>query len=74
MTSSIHNEQNTVNEVIQPFLIAENDSIVATMQRLNETAEKILFVIDTDQKLIGSVTDGDIRRWILAGGSLKRVR
>jgi len=43
MTSSIHNEQNTVNEVIQPFLIAENDSIVATMQRLNETAEKILF-------------------------------
>lgn len=70
MIPAISHGATTANEHIRPFLISENDSIVAAMQRLNETAEKILFVTDIDRKLIGSVTDGDIRRWILAGGSL----
>lgn len=70
MTSLVCNERTTVNLIIQPFLLAEKDSIVTAMQRLNETAEKILFITDAEQKLLGSVTDGDIRRWILAGGSL----
>jgi dTDP-glucose pyrophosphorylase len=35
------------------------------MQKLNETAEKILFVVDENDKLLGTVTDGDIRRGII---------
>jgi len=59
-----------MTELVQPFLLSEKCSIVTSMQRLNETAEKILFVTDGDNRLIGSVSDGDIRRWILSGGGL----
>ena len=33
---------------------------------LNETAKGILLVVDDDQRLLGTITDGDIRRAILA--------
>ncbi|MEG0308648.1 MAG: nucleotidyltransferase family protein [Clostridium sp.] len=41
-----------------------------TMKRLDETAKGILFVVDDEEILCGSVTDGDIRRWILKNGSM----
>jgi len=37
------------------------------MQKLNDTAEQILFVTDEDNKLLGTVTDGDIRRGLING-------
>ena len=41
------------------------------MERLEKTEEKIVFVVDAESRLIGSLTDGDIRRWILSDGDLK---
>ena len=41
------------------------------MERLEKTEEKIVFVVDGESRLIGSLTDGDIRRWILSDGDLK---
>ena len=42
------------------------------MKALDSTAEKCLLVTDGDMKLLGTLTDGDIRRAILAGkGFLK---
>lgn len=40
------------------------------MKQLEETERKTLFVIDAEDRLVGTLTDGDIRRWILADGSL----
>ena len=40
------------------------------MQRLDQTAEKCLFVVDEGQVLIGALTDGDVRRAILSNRSL----
>lgn len=40
------------------------------MQRLDESGQKILFVVSNDDVLAGSLTDGDVRRWILSGGGL----
>lgn len=59
-----------MTEHVNPFLMSEKCSIVTCMQRLNETAEKIVFVTDDKGRLVGSVSDGDIRRWILSGGGL----
>ena len=55
---------------IRPFLTSPDISIVEAMRLLEETAEKVLFVVDAENRLAGSLTDGDIRRWILAGGGL----
>lgn len=47
-------------------------SIKAALKKMDETAEKILLVADVRNRLLGTVTDGDIRRWILKGASLSR--
>jgi len=57
------------------ILINETASVKDAMKQLDKTAEKILFVIKDDNILVGSLTDGDIRRWILKEGSLaEKVR
>ena len=45
-------------------------TVKQAMRRLEETERRILFVVGSDQTLRGSLVDGDIRRWILAEGSL----
>lgn len=52
---------------LKSLLISSETSIKQAIQRLNETAEKILFVNDEQDKLLGTVTDGDVRRGIIAG-------
>jgi dTDP-glucose pyrophosphorylase len=52
------------------FLVDREVPLKTAMQRLEETEERILFVCEPDGTLFGSLTDGDIRRWILAEGSL----
>ncbi len=44
-------------------------SIKKAMQLLNETAEKCLIVVNKQDKLLGTITDGDIRRTILSGAN-----
>ena len=45
-------------------------TIKEAMEILGKTAEKVLLVVDDNQKLIGAITDGDIRRHILRGADL----
>lgn len=52
------------------FLIKEDVTIKEAMRQMNSTGQKVLFIVDNDKKLLGSLTDGDIRRWILKEGSL----
>ena len=52
------------------MIISEITTIINAMKKLDETARKILFV-ENNKKLVGTVTDGDIRRWILKKGDLK---
>lgn len=55
---------------VEDLFIDEELSIKDALKKLDETAKKILLVVD-NRKLIGIVTDGDIRRWILKNGDLK---
>ena len=45
-------------------------TIKEAMEALDKTAEKVLLVVDEDHALIGTLTDGDIRRYILKGHDL----
>lgn len=60
-----------MNKDIQPFLIEMDTQVRQAMKQLEESAHKTLFVINSNSQLVGTLTDGDIRRWILKGGSLK---
>ena len=53
----------------EKMIINVSLSIRKAMQMLENTAKKVLFV-ENNRKLIGAVSDGDIRRWILNSGNL----
>ncbi len=58
-------------EKIQKIFIKPDRNINAALKQIDESAEKILVVVGPHDQLIGTLTDGDIRRWILKGGSLQ---
>ncbi len=55
--------------IIKEILINENCSMIQAMKVLDKTSKRVLFVED-EGKLLAAITDGDIRRWILAKGNL----
>ncbi len=56
---------------LSDYLGSENISIVEAMQRIDRNRLGILFIIDVSEKLVGAVSDGDIRRWLIKTGNLK---
>lgn len=54
---------------LKELIINEDISIHEAIKKLDSNAKRILLVLDKT-KLIGVLTDGDIRRWILKNGDL----
>lgn len=51
--------------------IAKADiTLVEAMQKIDKGTKGILFIVDEQEKLIGCVTDGDIRRWLIRTADL----
>ena len=55
---------------IEDSLIEENETVLGALKQLDTTGHKVLFIAP-DGRLKGVVTDGDVRRHLLAGGSLQ---
>ena len=55
---------------IKNFTCLETINIIDAMSVIDTNAHGIIFSVDKTGKLTGSLTDGDIRRWILKNGSL----
>lgn len=53
-------------------IILEKTSIKSAILKINDLANKILFIVDYNQKYLGTVTDGDIRRASLNNISLNQ--
>ena len=54
------------------LLITKNSSILDAVKVIDSTNHRICFIIDKSNKLIGSVTDGDIRRGLIKKISFKK--
>ncbi len=55
---------------VEDYLVGEDLSIRDALERIEKTERRTLFVVDASRRLLGSVTDGDIRRWFLHGGEI----
>ena len=55
----------------QKTLTPPTTSIIEAMRLIDKVALQILLVTDQDKTLLGTITDGDIRRAILRGGSME---
>ena len=55
---------------LSKYLISPDYSLRETIKVINQGAQQITLVVDTRQRLLGTVTDGDIRRGLLNGKAL----
>jgi len=60
-----------LKDIVDKIKISPEASIKEALKGIDEVGWAILFVCDEDGCLQGSLTDGDIRRWILKEGELK---
>ncbi len=51
--------------MIKNMICKQEDSLIEAMKIINENTKGIVFVVDKNNKLCGTVTDGDIRRALL---------
>ena len=56
---------------IATITVSEDDNIIMALKKLNEGSKRVLLVVNGDRKLKGTLTDGDIRRYILKTGTLE---
>ena len=57
--------------VLTDILVPPESSIREALRRINEAGTQMVLVADPDRQLLGTVSDGDIRRALLAGLSLE---
>lgn len=56
---------------IDQLLISPQTTIFEALQMIDRGSVQIILVVDEEQRLLGTVTDGDVRRGILKGISLE---
>lgn len=49
----------------------DNITITEALKKIDENSLGILFIVDSGEKLVGALSDGDIRRWLIKTGDLK---
>lgn len=52
---------------LERMMCGENATIREVMMRINDNAKGVAFIVDDENKLIGVITDGDIRRLLIEG-------
>ena len=55
---------------IQQFLGKHDLTVSEAMQQIDKNTSGILFLVNESGVLVGCITDGDIRRYLLAGGRM----
>lgn len=57
---------------MEKILIKPAQSIKQALKQMDAMGEKTLLVVDDQEILLGALTDGDVRRWILKGKDLSQ--
>lgn len=57
-------------EKIKKYIGTKELSVMDAMCMIDNNGKGLIYIVDENETLIGSLTDGDIRRWILREGNL----
>lgn len=60
-----------MNDSLKSFLVPSDLTLKQAMRFMSANGQKEIFVVDGVQKLLGALSDGDIRKWIIKGGNLQ---
>ena len=58
-------------KTLESFFVSPESSIIDVFKKIDESGQQIAFVIDNHKILLGVITDGDIRRFLLKGNNLE---
>lgn len=56
---------------LEKILVQPNNTLINVLKKLDSGAKGIVLVVDENKRLLGTITDGDVRRAILRGVSLE---
>ena len=54
---------------LTPYLVFPEDSLLIALRKMTDNRDRIVFVVDSHGFLVGSLSDGDLRRWLLENPS-----
>ena len=63
--------QNYINKEIKNLIVSSNNTIGFTLKKIQKNGYGTSFIVDDKRKLLGMLTDGDIRKAIIKGASVK---
>ena len=58
---------------LQMYVGNDKLTLSEAMQRIDKNSTGIIFITDSENKLVGCITDGDIRRFLLQGGQMSAL-
>ena len=58
---------------LQKFIVQSPIKISNILKKININEKGIVFLVDKNFKIKGSISDGDIRRYVLRGGKLNKI-
>lgn len=58
---------------LEYYIVEENTSILDTLKKIDRNVKGIAYVVDSANVLLGAISDGDIRRYILKKQSINGV-
>lgn len=53
---------------LHAYTVSIEDSLVTALNKISENQSRIVFCIDDAGVLVGSLSDGDVRRWLVSAG------
>ena len=59
-----------ISEKLKGFIVEKSDSIIEALRKIDQNKKGFLIVIDSEETVIGTLTDGDIRRSFINGASV----
>jgi len=60
-----------ISEKCKKILVKPNFSLKAALKQIDDSALQVLVVVNEEDRILGIVTDGDMRRAILKGLDFK---
>lgn len=59
-----------IDRQIAPFIVYGEDPVRRALEKITANQARVIFVVDVQGRLLGSLSDGDFRRWVSVTASL----
>ena len=57
----------SIERSITPYIVFGEEPLLTALVKINTNQARLIFLVDEHGTLLGSLSDGDVRRWLTAG-------